>query len=149
MDSGIRTVTADSLAAVLNDRGFRAEKVDWTGGREALKSATSGVVFHLVLGNGAKGAYHDFTYFTSFRLEGLSLEDICSDWNRGRRFARLHTRDGLLNMEMDVILGTGVQDGYLAVTLELWNQLLNELISALREEAARLSPAAATPAAAN
>lgn len=133
----VRTVTMADLATMLQQKGFRAEAAEWAGGREALRSAAGGVGFNLVAGNGADGAYRDFTYFASFRLDGLPLEGICGKWNAARRFARLHARDGLLNFEMDVLLATGVSEGYLAVILELWNQLLNELLAALREEAAR------------
>ncbi|WP_127088819.1 YbjN domain-containing protein [Aquabacter cavernae] len=138
----VRTVTVDDLAAMLQQKGFRAEPVEWPGGRAALRSATGGVSFNVVSGNGTNGAYHDFTYFASFRIDGLPVDEICGKWNAARRFGRVHSRDGFLNFEMDVMLGTGVSDGYLAVTLELWNQLLNELLAALREEAARTAPAA-------
>ena len=46
----VRTVTLDDLAAMLRDKGFRAEKIDWPGGREALASATGGVGFTVVAG---------------------------------------------------------------------------------------------------
>lgn len=138
----VRTVTLGDLATMLQQKGFRAETVEWPGGREALRSATGGVTFNVVAGNGTGGAYHDYTYFASFRIEGLLVEEICGKWNAARRFGRVHARDGVLNFEMDVVLGTGVSEGYLAVTLELWNQLLNELLAALREEAARPAPAA-------
>ncbi len=145
----VQKVTADEIATILIDKGFRAEKVEWVGGREALRSAASGISFNVVMGNGANGVYHDFTYFVSFRLEGLDLLEVCTGWNQARRFARLHTRDGLLNMEMDVMLGTGVDKGYIAVTTELWNQLLNELLASLREMAAKLPGANETAAAVN
>lgn len=135
----VRTVTIADLANMLQQKGFRAEPAEWAGGREALRSAAGGVGFNIVAGNGSDGAYHDFTYYASFRLEGLPLEAICEKWNAARRFGRVHSRDGLLNFEMDIFLGTGVSADYLAVSLELWNQLLNELLAALREEAARLS----------
>ncbi|MEP9377015.1 YbjN domain-containing protein [Aquabacter sp. CN5-332] len=137
----VKRVTIEDIAAVLKDKGFRAEKIEWVGGREALRSASGGVGFNVVFGNGADGAYHDFTYFASFRLEGLPVEEICGNWNRARRFARLHSRDGLLNIEMDVTLGTGVDKDYVTVTLELWNQLLNELLGLLREEAVKTAGA--------
>lgn len=139
----VRTVSLDDLAAVLQKRGFRAEKVEWVGGREALRSAAGGVGFSIVSGNGAPGAYVDFTYFANFRLEGLPLAEICEKWNIGRRFARAHGRDGLLNVEMDVLLATGVAPDYIDVTLELWNQLLNELLGLLREEGSKNAAPAA------
>lgn len=138
----VRTVTLGDLATMLQEKGFRAETVDWPGGREALRSAAGGVAFNVVAGNGTTAGYHDYTYFASFRIDGLPVDEICGKWNAARRFGRVHAREGVLNFEMDVILGTGVSPGYLAVTLELWNQLLNELLGALREEAARPAPAA-------
>lgn len=139
----VRTVSLDDLAAVLQKRGFRAEKIEWIGGREALRSATGGVGFSIVAGNGTAGAYADFTYFANFRLEGLPLAEICEKWNVGRRFARAHARDGLLNIELDVVLATGVAPDYVDVTLELWNQLLNELLGLLREEGSKTAAPAA------
>lgn len=140
----VQKVTADDLATVLRDRGFRAEKVEWPAGREALRSAAGGVGFNVILGNGQDGAYNDFTYFANFRLEGLPLDDVCDEWNRGRRFMRAHSREGLLNVEMDVTLGTGVDRNYVGFTVELWNQLLNELLAALRERAAKAGVATGT-----
>lgn len=142
MTEFVRTVSLDDLTRVLQQRGFRAEKLEWAGGREALRSATGGVTFTIVSGNGTPGAYTDFTYFANFRLEGLPLAEICEKWNMGRRFARAHGRDGILNIELDVVLGTGVSPDYVAVTLELWNQLLNELLGLLREEGSRAAPVA-------
>ena len=133
----VRTVTLEDLASMLRDKGFRAEKIDWPGGREALASAAGGVGFTLVAGNGGPAGYHDFTYFANFRVEGLDVDALCASWNMGRRFARTHARDGLLNFEMDVTLGTGVSKDYPAMTLELWNQLLNELLAGVRDAAAQ------------
>ncbi len=80
----VRTVTIADLANMLQQKGFRAEPAEWDGGREALRSAAGGVGFNIVAGNGSDGAYHDFTYYASFRLEGLPLEAICEKWNAAR-----------------------------------------------------------------
>lgn len=142
--SGImQKATLGDLETALKERGFRAETIDWPGGRQALRSASGGVGFNIVPGNAVDGGFMDFTYFASFRVEGLPLEEIAADWNRARRFSRTYTRDGFLNFEMDVVIGPGVAPGYLAVTLDLWDRLLNELLAALRERAAQLQQAGA------
>lgn len=133
----VRTVSLDDLANVLQLKGFRAQPAEWPGGREALLSAAGGVTFNIVTGNGSPGAYGDFTFFAGFRLEGLPIADICAKWNMERRFARAHGRDGMLNLEMDVLLGTGVGRDYVAAMTDVWNQLLNELLITLRAEAAK------------
>ncbi|QTL05239.1 YbjN domain-containing protein [Aquabacter sp. L1I39] len=136
MSGIIQKATFADLETALKERGFRAELIDWPGGRKALRSASGGVGFNIVPGNAVDGGFMDFTYFASFRVDGLPLEDVAAHWNRARRFSRAYTRDGFLNFEMDVVIGPGVAPAYLAVTLDLWDRLLNELLAALREQAA-------------
>lgn len=142
MSGIIQKATLADLETALKERGFRAETIDWPGERKAVRSASGGVGFNIVPGNAVDGGFMDFTYFASFRVEGLPVEDIAANWNRARRFSRAYTRDGFLNFEMDVVIGPGVAPGYLAVTLDLWDRLLNELLAALREQAAQLQQAA-------
>lgn len=149
MSGMIAKATFEDFEAALKARGFRAEIIDWPGGRKAVRSASGGVGFNIVPGNAVDGGFMDFTYFASFRVEGLPVEEIAANWNRARRFSRAYTRDGFLNFEMDVVIGPGVAQGYLSVTLDLWDRLLNELLAALREQAAELQKAAQADVAAS
>ncbi len=98
MTEFVRTVSLDDLTGVLQQRGFRAEKLEWAGGAGPAQRHGWGDLHHRIRQRTAR-RLSDFTYFANFRLEGLPLAEICEKWNMGRRFARAHGRDGILNIE--------------------------------------------------
>lgn len=129
------SVTMDDLAELLKDAGFRAEAVDDAALGRSLRSATGGVTFEVRPGNVRTDDAQrcvDFTYTTLIRCGPGLPGDLVNDWNTKKRFGRLHQRGDLVVLEQDVIIAGGVTRANLSASLELWNQLVNQLLLALR-----------------
>lgn len=126
----------DEIAALLTELGFRAQSVTWTEGRRALLSATGGVSFNIV-GGTTSNQLSDIAFVASFQLP-LALPGLPEDWNRQRRFARTYFRDGLLLLEMDLLLPALEPAAHLRVGMEIWSRLVNELVATLQARVGQL-----------
>lgn len=120
------------LAALLQARGFRAE-VQEPG--PILVSAASGLGFRAEFANpvaGTPGRFLDFTLLCAIEVAADRGHDLTARWNASRRFGRLQQRDGVLILDMDVLLAGGVTEAYLGARIEIWDQLLRLLVGDLR-----------------
>ncbi len=137
-EAQLMSITPERLSELLQSAGYRAERRDDPNGLPIISSATGGIAFNLRLGNRAQPpaeGYLDFTYITVIKIEGdFPLERI-NEWNRSKRFARLHKSDEFIVLDMDVIAVGGITERNLRNGLELWDRLLQELMAWLRGDA--------------
>ncbi len=138
------SVTPEKLGELLQASGYRVEHRQDGSGSPLIASATSGVSFNIRLGNRAAPpleGFLDFTYIAVIRFDGEFPLERVNDWNRNKRFARLHRVNEFLIFDMDVVAAAGVSERHLGATLELWDRLIQELMVWLRGD-----PAAANAA---
>lgn len=129
-------LTLTAVATLLTELGFRAQTVGWGEGRTALLSATGGVSFNVVGGtNGQSDALSDVAFVASFQMPQPNA-GLPEDWNRQRRFARTYFRDGLLVLEMDLLLPAIAPLAHLRTGIEVWSRLINELVATLQTRVA-------------
>lgn len=137
-------ISPAALADLLRRRGFRAEAASDQNGAPVIRSASSGVQYHVRFGNRAaegERLYYDFAYVCLIQLDAPVPEGLVAAWNSGKRFSRMHQHDRLLVLEMDVLVAGGVTDGHLLTGLEIWDRLLQEVVAMLRA-AAQAAPSA-------
>jgi hypothetical protein len=137
-EAQIISVTPEQLGELLMSAGYRAEHRQDPSGLPVIASATGGISFNIRLGNRAAPpaeGFLDFTYLTVIKIDGDFPLERVNDWNRNKRFARLHRVDDFLVLDMDVIAAAGVTERHLRASLELWDRLLQELVAWLRGEA--------------
>jgi len=131
-------IAPENMAELLRARGFRAElTVDQTGA-PMIRSASSGLLYHVRFGNPApqgERLYLDVSYIFLAQVDGRSPEELAAEWNAGKRFARLHAHDRVVALEMDVLLAGGVSTAHLLATLEIWDRLMQDLASIVRQAA--------------
>ena len=141
-------VTAESLTSLLQDAGCRVTPGE-QGGVEQLLSASQGIGFSVRFGNRAQepGRYLDFIYSCALHVQGELPEGLTNQWNASRRFARLSAQGAFLVMEMDVVVADGVSQKSLLGSLVLWDRLLQEVVTYLRDYHRNTSDAAADAAA--
>ncbi len=125
-----------NLRDILQQAGFRAEQLtDPIAKIEFLRSSTGGVGFDVRLGNpGADGGVTDAVFIAAFQLQGELPFAVVNGWNATRRFARLQLGPQLLAISLDVSVMGGVSPRHLRAKLEIWDQLVQDLIGYLRNE---------------
>jgi hypothetical protein len=131
----IKTVSAETLSALLKDAGYRVSQTEQNGVTQLL-SAAQGIGFALRLGNkqpGSEAEHIDFSFGCLLRTEGVVPAELVDSWNRTKRFCRLAKFDQFLALEMDVTVAGGVVRDYLRANVELWDRLLQEFILHLRQ----------------
>jgi hypothetical protein len=135
-EAQILSITPERLGELLQAAGYRVEHRRDDNGTPLIASATGGVSFNVRLGNRAQPpveGYLDFTYLTVIRFEGGDFPlDRVNEWNRTKRFGRLHRVSDFIVFDMDVIAAAGVTERHLRATLELWDRLIQELMVWLR-----------------
>lgn len=134
-EAQIMSVTPEGISELLQSAGFRAERRDDPSGLPIIGSATGGIAFNVRLGNRAAPpaeGFLDFTYLTVIKIEGDFPVDRVNEWNRTKRFARLHKSGEFIVLDMDVVAVAGVTERHLRATLDLWDRLLQELMAWLR-----------------
>ncbi len=145
MDKLLETVALSDIAAALQQAGFRAEPGKLPDGSEVLRSATGGVEFTVRVGNAGPKSVLDFAFAAPFRVVEPVLKAAPGEWNPIKRFSRLYEREGLLVLELDVLVAGGVGPQYLRAYVEIWNRLVNDLLLYLRaatqKQAAAVEPA--------
>jgi hypothetical protein len=138
------SLTADGLRDLLQSAGYRVERIEEPEAPPTLRSATAGMAFDLRPANplptpeGAEAAFADAVFQAAFRVEGALPLDLVNGWNGGRRFGRLSLRRDVLALEMDISVLGGVAPGHLRAQVEIWDHLVRQLITYLREELPRL-----------
>lgn len=134
-EAQIMTVSPEQLGEIMQSAGYRTEHRTDNNGAPLIASATGGISFNVRMGNRAVPpveGFLDFTYLTVIKIEGEFPLTRVNDWNRNKRFARLHQVDDFIVMDMDVIAAAGVTTNHIRATLELWDRLLQELMAWLR-----------------
>ena len=92
-EAQIMSLTPEQLGVIMQDAGYRTEHRNDNNGTPLIASATGGVSFNVRMGNRAvppAEGYLDFTYLTVIKIEGDFPIERTNDWNRNKRFARLH-----------------------------------------------------------
>ncbi len=134
-DALFMTVSPEQIGEILQSSGYRAEHRTDNNGIPLIASATNGVNFNVRMGNRAAApaeGFMDFTYLTIIKIEGEFPADRLNEWNRNRRFSRLHRVDDFIVLDMDVVVAGGVTEKHIRATLELWERMLQELMNWLR-----------------
>ncbi|WP_268798205.1 YbjN domain-containing protein [Pseudomonas huanghezhanensis] len=141
----VRTITAGQLAELLQSAGYRVNPSEQNGIVQLL-SASQGIGYAVRFGNAGEqpGSFVDFTFSCALRIQGELPPGLVQQWNISRRFSRLSEQGGFLLMEMDVVIAAGVGNDYLRNHLELWDRLLQEFVTYLRDY--RSEPPAPAPA---
>jgi hypothetical protein len=151
-DPILAKLTIDGLRDTLQQIGYRAESLtDPIANVTYLRSSTGGVGFDLRPGNQANdqsGAFSDIALLAILQVQGDLPLEIVNRWNVSRRFARLQFSKPYLVLSMDILLAGGTTSSNLRANIEIWDRLLQDLITYLREELRTLNvsqQAASTP----
>ena len=142
----IQFVIADSLTTLLQDAGCRVNRIEQNQVVQ-LQTASQGIGYSVRFGNQGKetGEFLDFTFSCALRVQGELPENLANQWNYSRRFSRLSVQGEFLVLEQDVVVADGVSAQHLAGSLLLWDRVLQEFVTYLRDFSRN---AAATQAAA-
>jgi hypothetical protein len=151
----ILDLTLDSLREILQQSGYRVETVtDPIANVPYLRSATGGLTFDIRPGNrlvgqnpaGQDQGFVDVAFVAVLQVQGELSLDLVNRWNVTRRFARLQLSPPFLALCMDVSVAGGVTPDHLRGHIEIWDRLVQELISHLRDELQQQSvPVGASP----
>jgi hypothetical protein len=151
-DTSISKLTLDGLRDIFQLAGYRVETVtDPVANVAYLRSATNGLAFDIRPGNhvvGDEQNFVDVALMTVLQVQGELPLDVVNRWNATRRFARLQLSPPFLALSLDFSLAGGVTQNNLRAQIEIWDHLVQQLVSFLREELANLAKAKA-PAAPN
>ena len=135
-DDLVLVLTPDRLRGLMQDRGYRVELATDEQGIPYLRSATNGFGFEVRFANrlaNDETGYVDVALLAGLRVQGTLPLEIVNDWNNAKRFARLHLAGDLLILDMDISVLGGVTTNHLHTQIEIWDRLVQELISYLRE----------------
>lgn len=142
-DTVITGVSLDRLRDILRQSGCRVETVtDPVANIAYLRSATGGLSFDVRPGtrfadNGEN--FVDVALAAVLQVQGELPLDLVNRWNAGRRFARLQLSQSFLVLSLDISMAGGVTPNHLRAQIEIWDQLLQQLIVFLREELPKLA----------
>lgn len=135
-------LSLETAREALQAAGYRVEEMAGPTGDPALRSATGGLAFTLMMSNplaDPPGAFADAAFQTAFQVEGDLPLALVNQWNATVRFARLHVQANLLRLDRDIVAFDGITPAALRAEIELWDRLVQHLIAFLREELPRLA----------
>lgn len=141
-DALITQFSLDRLAGILRQAGYRVETVtDPASGVAHLRSATGGVMFDVRPGNriGNAGDFVDAAFVAAVQVQGGLPLELVNRWNATRRFARLQLSETFLVLAQDISVIGGVAPDHLRGQIEIWDHLVQQLVSYLREELPKLT----------
>lgn len=142
-DNLIFKLNLERLREVLQQAGYRVETAtDPVANTAYLRSATSGLAFDVRPGNRAGDdaeSFVDVAFTAVLQVQGELPLDIVNRWNATRRFGRLQLSQPFLVFSMDFAVAGGVTPDHLRAQIEIWDRLVQELITHLREELGKLS----------
>ncbi|WP_426435370.1 YbjN domain-containing protein [Bradyrhizobium genosp. P] len=96
---------------------------------------------------GAEQSFADVAFAATLQVQGELPLDLVNRWNATRRFARLQLSHPFLVFSLDVSVAGGVAPDNLRAQIEIWDRLVQDLITYLREELPKLARnGASTPA---
>lgn len=138
----IDAVTPDQVSDAIKVAGGAVTAIEQDG-VVRLHSASHGIGFQVLWGNPiAPQLYADFTLSCPLRVQGGELPaGLLDSWHRSKRFARVSQHGDFVVLEMDVLVAGGVSASYLAVSLQLWMQMMGQFFVFLRNyQPASVSP---------
>jgi hypothetical protein len=149
-DSTLEKLTLDGLRELIQLAGYRVETVtDPVANIPYLRSATNGLAFDIRPGNrlaADEQGFIDVALIAVLQVQGDLPLDVVNRWNATRRFARLQLSPPFLALSLDVSVAGGVSQNHLRAQIEIWDQLVQQLVIFLREELATLAKTRATQA---
>ncbi|MGY3614641.1 YbjN domain-containing protein [Bradyrhizobium sp. USDA 10063] len=149
-EATITKLTLDSLRDLLQLAGYRVETLtDPVANTSYLRSATNGLAFDVRPGNriaGEEQSFIDVALIAVLQVQGELPLEVVNRWNATRRFARLQLSPPFLALSLDVSVAGGVTQNNLRAQIEIWDHLVQQLVSYLREELANLAKAKAPDA---
>jgi hypothetical protein len=142
-DATIAKLTLDTLRELLQLAGYRVETLtDPVANISYLRSATNGMAFDIRPGNrigGDEQSFLDVALIAVLQVQGELPLDLVNRWNATRRFARLQLSPPFLALSLDFSVAGGVTQNNLRAQIEIWDHLVQQLVSYLREELANLA----------
>ena len=129
----LNTVNAEQVSTAIKAAGCAVTTTEQEG-TTWLHSASHGIGFQVLWGNAiTAGQYADFTLSCPLRVQGGVLpEGVLTEWHRTKRFARVALHGDFVVLEMDVMVAGGVSPSHLAVSLQLWTQMMGQFFLHLR-----------------
>lgn len=144
-------LSLDELRGIFQQAGYRVETAtDPVTSAAYLRSATAGLGFDVRPGNRlADGSenFVDAAISTVLQVDGDLPLDVVNRWNATRRFARLQLSERFLVLSLDISVVGGVAPNHLRGQIEIWDHLVQQLISYLRDELPKLGTAGSAGAA--
>jgi len=144
-DTVISSLSFDGLRDIFQQAGYRVETVtDPVANIAYLRSATGGLSFDVRPGNRLADNgenFVDIALAAVLQVQGELPLDLVNRWNAGRRFARLQLSQPFLVLSLDISMAGGVAPNHLRGQIEIWDQLLQQLIAFLRDELPKLAAA--------
>jgi hypothetical protein len=120
-------VTAQEVAGVLQEKGYKAQVTKDKDGDPMVRSASGGVDF-LILYYECKGRQRcpSIQFYAGFKKQGITPARI-AEWNAKKRFGRAYLDDEFdPRVEMDVDLEHGANTEAVANDMERWVTVLSE-----------------------
>ncbi len=129
----LNTVNAEQVSDAIKAAGCAVTTTEQDG-TTWLHSASHGIGFQVLWGNAiTPGQYADLTLSCPLRVQGGVLpEGVLTEWHRTKRFARVALHGDFVVLEMDVMVAGGVSPAHLAVSLQLWTQMMGQFFLHLR-----------------
>lgn len=129
----ITFMTPDQVSDAIKSAGCAVTAIEQDG-IVRLHSASHGVGFQVLWGNAmAPGQFADFTLSCPLRVQGGTLPtEVLGEWHRTKRFARVAQHGDFVVLEMDVIAAGGISLANLAVSLQIWTQMMGQFFLHLR-----------------
>ncbi len=111
-----------TVAAVLQDAGYRAELTKDQQGDPMIKSSSGGYEFEVFFYNCTDNADCRTVQFHSGYSEASDASaEAMNEWNKAFRFGRAYVKDGIAHLEMDVDLDDGgMSPALFQDNLEFW-----------------------------
>ncbi len=131
----IHSLTVETARDLLQGAGFRAELVADSATMPVLRSASNGVTFELRLFNPLredKESFADAMFMAGLTFQGTVAPEFLNRWNSIKRFGRLYTTQGLLVLALDIFLQGGISPEHLRAQLDIWDRLIQELLTYAR-----------------
>lgn len=151
MSDVITKLTLEGLRDSFQTAGYRIEtQTDPVAGVPYLRSATAGLAFDIRPGNRFADdpeAFADVALVAPLQVQGELPLDIVNRWNASRRFGRLQLSPPFLVFCLDISVAGGIAPNHLRAQIEIWDRLVQELISYLRDELGKLGAARGAAAA--
>jgi len=149
-DAIISKLSLDRLRGLFQLAGYRVEQVtDPVANVPYLRSATNGLAFDIRPGNrlaGDEQSFIDVVLIAVLQVQGELPLEVVNRWNATRRFARLQLSQPFLALSLDISLAGGVTENNLRAQIEIWDHLVQQLVSFLREEMTNLAKTKASAA---